>query len=265
MNRIDQKFRQLRRARKKAFVAFLTAGYPNLSATARLVLEMEKSGVDIVELGVPFSDPIADGPVIQKSSYEALKKGATLTKILKLVAELRRKTQMPLGLMSYYNPILSYGPARFVKEAIRVGLDAVIVPDLPFEEERDFAQRAKKSGLHIIQFIAPTTSAQRARMIVRHSGGFIYFVSLTGVTGVRRNLPPELKEELKAVKKIAGRIPVCAGFGVSSPEQVKVVSGFCDGVIVGSAIVKEIAKNLSDPGLVRKVGDFLRRLKDKQG
>ncbi|MFH0877739.1 MAG: tryptophan synthase subunit alpha [Candidatus Omnitrophota bacterium] len=263
MNRIDKKFKELRRKKKKAFIAFLTAGYPNLSTTAKLIPELEKSGVDIVELGIPFSDPIADGPVIQKSSYEALKKGATLGRILKLVAQLRCKTQMPLAAMSYYNPILSYGPARFVKEAVRVGLDAVIVPDLPPEEEKDFVQAAKKSGLHIIQFIAPTTSRQRARMIVRHSGGFIYFVSLTGVTGMRRQLPAELKSQLRSVKRIAGKIPVCAGFGVSTPEQVKAVGSFCDGVIVGSAIVKSISQNTSKRRLVSNVGAFVRALTRK--
>lgn len=261
MNRIDRKFRELRHNNKKAFIAFLTAGYPNLSTTERLVSAFERAGVDIIELGVPFSDPIADGPVIQMSSYEALKKGTSLRKILKLVSRLRQKTEIPLAAMSYYNPILSYGPDRFVKEAVRVGLDAVIVPDLPPEEEIDFSREARKHGLYIIQFIAPTTSIKRAKFIAKRSRGFIYFVSLTGVTGARKSLPQELKNQLIALKRVVAATPVCAGFGVSTHQQVKFVSSLCDGVIVGSAIIKKISQSLSHPNLVGIVANFVKTLK----
>ena len=263
MNRIDKKFESLRVRHKKAFIAFLTAGYPDLRITEHLVLEFEKNGADIMELGVPFSDPIADGPVIQKASFAALQKGVTLKKILDLVAHLRQKTQIPLAVMSYYNPILHYGPLRFIREAVSAGLDGVIIPDLPPEEEANFSKEAARAGLAVIHFIAPTTHPQRARMIARRAHGFIYFVSLTGTTGTRRQLPTELKQQLKSVKRIAGRIPVCAGFGVSTPEQVRYVASGCDGVIVGSAIVKKISANLSQKGLVQKTGLFIRRLKGK--
>lgn len=263
MNRIDKKFKELRVEGKKAFIPFLTAGYPDLLTTERLVLEFEKNGADMIELGVPFSDPIADGPVIQMSSYEALKKGVSLRKVLGLVARLRKKTQIPLAAMSYYNPILSYGPARFVRDAVNKGLDAVIVPDLPPEEEVDFSKIAARHGLEIILFISPTTTLARSRWIAHQACGFIYFVSLTGVTGARKSLPQELKSQLSAVKKIAGKIPVCAGFGVSSLKQVRFVSSVCDGVIVGSAIIKKISENLSRPDLVKVVGSFVKRLKGR--
>lgn len=264
MNRIDKKFKALKARHKKAFIAFLTAGYPDLSTTERLVIEFEKNGADIIELGIPFSDPIADGPVIQMSSYESLKKGTTLTKVLALIARLRKKSAIPLAVMTYYNPILSYGPFRFVRDAVKSGLDAVIIPDLPPEEETDFSKEAARRGLRMILFISPTTSRERIRFIARRAKGFIYFVSLTGVTGARRALPVELKSQLRAVKKIAGATPVCAGFGVSTHEQVRVVSSYGDGVIVGSAIIRKISENLSNPDLVGIVADFVRRLKGRQ-
>jgi tryptophan synthase alpha chain len=261
MNRIDKKFNELKRKHKKAFIAFLTTGYPNIAVTERLVLEFEKNGADIIELGVPFSDPIADGPVIQASSYAALQAGVTLAGVLKLARRLRQRTQIPLAAMSYYNPILQYGPARFAKDAVQAGLDAVIVPDLPPEEEHDFVAAAARRDLEIILFISPTTSKERAKFICRRARGFIYFVSLTGVTGTRQKLPSELKSQLSVVKKLAGKTPVCAGFGVSTPAQVRFVSSSCDGVIVGSALVKKISQHLKDPRIAVTVGRFVRQLK----
>ncbi|MFH0941098.1 MAG: tryptophan synthase subunit alpha [Candidatus Omnitrophota bacterium] len=261
MNRIDKKFKELRKNRKKAFIAFLTAGYPDLSTTEKLVLEFEKNGADIIELGVPFSDPIADGPVIQMSSYAALKKGVTLKKILSSVSRLRRKSAIPLAAMSYFNPILHYGLSRFIKDAVKAGLDAVIVPDLPPEEENDFFKEALNAGLYVIRFIAPTTSRARARYITATARGFIYFVSLTGVTGARMSLQEGLRSQLSSVKKTAGFTPVCAGFGVSTPAQARLVSSMCDGVIVGSAIVKMISKHIGRPGLVSAAGAFVKKMK----
>lgn len=261
MNRIDAKFKELRREKKKAFIAFLTAGYPSLSATERLVLEAEKNGADIIELGVPFSDPIADGPVIQMSSYKALRRGTTLRKVLALVKRLRRKTRVPLAAMSYYNPILQYGPRKFIRDAARAGFDAAIIPDLPAGEEVGFVREAARGGLPVISFIAPTTSKERMRAIARRARGFIYFVSLTGVTGARRQLPPELKVQVTAARKAAGRVPVCAGFGVSTRAQVAHVSSFCDGVIVGSALIRQIEKDLKRGGFVKAAGRLVRHLK----
>ncbi len=260
MNRIDKKFKELEAKDKKAFIAFLTAGYPDLDTTERLVLEFEKRGADIIELGVPFSDPVADGPVIQQSSFEALKKGATLKKILNLVCRLRRKTEIPLAAMSYFNPILHYGTSRIINDAISAGLDASIIPDLPPEEERAFRKEANMRGLAVILFMAPTTSRGRAVSIARQAKGFIYFVSLAGVTGARRQLPKELAAQLRQAKKIAPGIPVCAGFGVSSRDQVRFLSSYCDGVIVGSAIVKKITENIKNPRLIEIVGDVVENI-----
>jgi tryptophan synthase alpha chain len=261
MNRIDKKFRELKARNEKAFMPFLTAGYPDLATTEKLILEFEKRGADIIELGIPFSDPIADGPVIQKSSYEAIKKGTTLKKALELVSRLRKRTQVPLAAMTYFNLILSYGPSRFIRDALAAGLDGVIIPDLPPEEEADFSKEARQKGLKIVLFIAPTTTPERAKFIARRAGGFIYFVSLTGVTGARKELPKELGAGLRAAKRAAGKTPVCAGFGVSTHKQVKDVSVFCDGVIVGSAIIRKISENLKKPGLVGILGDLIEELK----
>ncbi len=260
MNRIDKKFRQLRAVKKKAFIAYLTAGYPNISVTERLVIELEKRGADIIELGVPFSDPVADGKVIQQASYEALKKGITLKKILSMVGDLRKKTQVPIAAMSYFNPILSYGTSRFISDAVKSGLDAVVIPDLPPEEEIEFRQEANRRGLEVVLFMSPTTSVERSRAIARKAKGFIYFVSLAGVTGARKNLPKELSGQLHNAKRIAGKIPVCAGFGISTRQHVHSVSSHCDGVIVGSAIIKKITENLGKSNIIRVVGDFVESL-----
>jgi tryptophan synthase alpha chain len=259
MNRIDKKFKELRRCGEKAFIPFLTVGYPDIKTTERLVLAFEKQGADIVELGVPFSDPVADGSVIQMSSFEALKRGVTLKKVLRLTAALRRKTQMPLAAMTYYNPVLQFGPERFAKEAVRAGLDAVIIPDLPPEEEPGFMKAAARSGLRVILFVAPTTTPERLRFIVQRSRGFIYFVSLTGVTGARKELPLDLKSQIRRIKKMT-RIPVCAGFGISTPQQARLAASYGDGVIVGSALIKKISENKQRADLVRRVSRFAGRI-----
>jgi len=260
MNRIDKKFKELKKAHKKAFIAFITAGYPNLSITEKLIYEFANSGVDIVELGVPFSDPLADGPVIQEASEEALKKNTHLIDILRLVKKARQKTDLPICLMTYYNPIFCFGDQKFVNEAVKCGVDGVIIPDLPPDEGRDFIRRANKASLHVICFVAPTTSKERLKFIVNTARGFIYYVSLTGVTGARQHLPLDLIENLKAVKRSTKK-PVCVGFGVSTAQQVKEASRVADGVIVGSAIVRKIKENIGKPDLVAKVGNFVRILK----
>jgi tryptophan synthase alpha chain len=260
MNRVDRVFKKLKIEKRPALIAFLTSGYPNLAATEKLVLSFERSGVDIVELGVPFSDPIADGPVIQAASYEALKKGTTLTKVLELVKRLRRSTEIPLCAMTYFNLILSYGPERFARDAAAVGLDAVIVPDLPPHEEKGFERAAIRAKLHVIRFISPATSAERSRMIVRNAKGFIYFVSLTGVTGARKALPEGLGSQLRQVRRIAKKIPVCVGFGVGTPEQVRSLKSSADGIIVGSAIVRRIRENVGQKDMVAKVSKFVATL-----
>lgn len=260
MNRIEKKFRGLKESGKKAFIAFITAGYPNLSATEKLIREFDKIGIDIIELGVPFSDPMADGPVIQESSFEALKKGVHLTDILNLVKRVRKGVSIPICLMTYYNPVFCYGEKKFVEAALRSGVDGIIVPDLPPEEGRQLINLANKKGLDVIFFIAPTTSRERMKYIAKMSRGFIYYVSLTGVTGARKTLASDLIRNLKAAKSITTK-PLCVGFGVSSRQQIRQIQRFCDGVIVGSAIIKNIRDNLGRPDMVKRAGNFVRTLK----
>lgn len=257
MNRIDKKFRQLKNKGQGAFIAFITAGYPSLSITSKLVLELERKGVDIIELGVPFSDPLADGPVIQEASIYSLKKKTNLPKILDLVKCLRKSTDLPICLMSYYNPIFCLGDKRFIEQAVKAGVDGVIIPDLPFEEAREFIKYANKKGLANICFLAPTSSLARIKIISKIAKGFIYYVALTGVTGSRKSLAVDLKSNLAKIKKAAGGTPVCAGFGISSVKQLRDVQKICDGGIIGSAIVAKIKENIGRPDLVKRVGSFV--------
>jgi len=259
MNRIDFTFKNLAQQKKKAFIAFITAGDPDLAATHDLVLAFEKAGTDIIELGVPFSDPMADGPTIQASSMRSLQKGTSLTKVLALVKQLRLKTQIPLCLMTYYNIIFHYGEEKFVKDAKASGVDGIIIPDLPPHEAKVLIAAAKKADLATIFFVAPTTSDERVKQIAQSSTGFIYYVSLTGVTGTNQGIPASSFAHLKRIKKLTTK-PVCVGFGVSTAEQVKAMSQVADGVIVGSAIVKEVLKHANDKAMVAKTARFVQSL-----
>lgn len=259
MNRIDHKFKELKREKKKAFIAFITAGYPNLSTTEKLVYEFAKQGVDIIELGVPFSDPLADGPVIQEASQESLKKNTHLADILKLVSKVRKSTAIPICLMTYYNPVFCYLKDKFIKDALKNGVDGIIIPDLPPEEDLSFVKDAARCGLDVICFLSPTSATKRVKFISKISKGFIYYVSLTGVTGARKTLSSDIRKNIKLIKKYTDK-PVCVGFGVSTPIQVKEICKIADGVIVGSAIVKKIKDNLGKPDLVKKVGSFIKGL-----
>ncbi|MFH1678855.1 MAG: tryptophan synthase subunit alpha [Candidatus Omnitrophota bacterium] len=259
MNRIEQKFRELKKKNKKAFIAFITAGFPNFEVTKRLVLELEASGVDIIELGVPFSDPLADGPVIQKSSQLSIDAGATLNKILDLVKSLRKQTQIPICLMSYYNVIFCFGKKRFLNLSRSCGVDGIIIPDLPPEEDNDFVLNCRRYNIASVFFLSPTTSIKRISLINKFSRGFIYYVSLTGITGTREKLPLGLTQNLRVIKRHTDK-PVCVGFGVSRPEQIREILSIADGVIVGSAIVKKIQENLGKPDLVKIVGRFTKYL-----
>ena len=259
MNRIDQKFKELRQQNKKAFIAFITAGDPSLKATEDLVLSFENSGVDIVELGVPFSDPLADGPTIQASSQRALKNHVTLNKILSVVSRIRKKSQMPIALMTYYNPVFHFGEAAFARKAKESGVDGVIIPDLPPEEAGVLIQAARKNNLAAIFFLSPTTTKKRMKTIIRAASGFLYYVSLTGVTGARQMLPRHIARDVKMAKHFTNK-PICVGFGVSTVAQVKSIGRVADGVIVGSAIVNEIAKNKHKKTLIKDVSRFVSKL-----
>lgn len=259
MNRLDKKFRELRKDRRKAFIAFIVAGDPSLAITKQLIFELEKEGADIIELGVPFSDPLADGPTIQKSSERALRNRINITSVCKLVRSVRSRTEIPIVFLTYYNLIYHYGLARFVNIAKRSGVDGVIIPDLPPEESMELRGFARRRGFSTIHLLAPTSSRERIHKITKASSGFIYYVSLTGTTGARKELPKELSSSLRSVKRMT-RKPVCVGFGISRPEQVRSISRLADGVIVGSAIVKVIEKNIGKRDLVKKVGRFVRGL-----
>jgi tryptophan synthase alpha chain len=242
MNRIEAKFKELKRSRRKAFIAYITAGDPNLAATLNLVRTLETAGVDILELGIPFSDPLADGPVIQAASKRALDKGATLRKIFTVVRKARAGTNMPIAFMTYYNPVLRYGLDAFIRDCSTSGVDGVIIPDLPFEEAASLVKTARRNKIATIFLAAPTSTRKRMRGIARSSSGFIYYVSLTGVTGARRRLPEEIGRNVRILKSLT-KMPVCVGFGVSNAAQARSIARVADGVIVGSAIVKVIEEN----------------------
>jgi len=259
MNRIEKKFRELRGAKKKAFIAFITAGYPNLKTTEKLVLGLARTGVDILELGVPFSDPLADGAIIQEASQRALKNKVHLADILNLVRRVRKVVNTPICLMTYYNPVFCFGERLFINQAIKSGVDGVIIPDLPPEEANLFIRYANNACIDIICFLSPTSTKQRIKFIARASKGFIYYVSLTGVTGPRKDLPSDLINNVRLIKRYTDK-PVCVGFGVSNAYQVSQIKKIADGVIVGSAIVKKIKDNIGRPDLVKKVSNFVRSL-----
>jgi tryptophan synthase, alpha subunit len=227
-----------------------------LDTTEKLVKVLEKNGADCIELGMPFSDPIADGPTIQRASLCALKRGITVKKFLDLVTRLRKKTAVPLVMMTYYNPIYHYGLEKFAHQAKASGLDGVIVPDLPPEEARELHRNLSQRGLSQIFLVSPVTRITRIRKIVRMSSGFVYYVSLTGVTGARAALPHQIATQLRTIKQCTA-LPVCVGFGVSTPEQVKQLSAVADGVIVGSAIITHIEKHRNDRALYDKIGTYI--------
>lgn len=256
MNRIDRTFKDLKARHKKAFIAYITAGDPDLAATGRLVRNMADSGVDIIELGVPFSDPVADGPTIQAASQRALAKGVTLRKILRMAGGLRAKFSVPIVLMTYYNPVLRYGLKKFFASCRSNGVDGVIVPDLPFEESAELVSEARTAGVATIFLVAPTSTPERVKKIARLSRGFIYYVSLTGVTGARRALPDDISSNIRRIRSFAGK-PVAVGFGVSSPAQASALAGVADGVIVGSAIVNLVALR---KGAAGRVSGFAKRI-----
>ena len=263
MNRIEKKFSELKKEGQAALIAYIASGDPCLSITGKLVEEFESRGVDIIELGVPFSDPIADGPTIQRASGRALKKGIDLPKIFGLVNSLRgkRKVTVPIVLMTYYNPVYKYGVQKFARDASRAGVDGVIVPDLPPEEARDLIVVSRALNFHTIFLLAPTSTTKREALVAKTSTGFIYYVSLTGVTGVHIGALDEVAARVKEIKSMSGK-PVCVGFGISTPREVSNIARIADGVIVGSAIIKVIEKNIKNPHLVRNVGRFVGTLID---
>ena len=239
---------------KKALVAFYTAGDPNLDASKDIFAAIEKSGADIIEIGVPFSDPLADGPTIQASSYRSLNNGTTLKKIIQLVSDIRKTSQLPIVLMTSFNPVFVYGQKEFVADALKAGVDGVIIPDLPHEEADEFLEIAE--GLDMIFLLSPTSTPDRVKQIGKISKGFIYYISLTGTTGTQEFLSSELEAKVEAIKKSVS-LPVLVGFGISDPDQAREAAKVSDGVIIGSAIVKLVEKNNDPVERDRKLGEFI--------
>jgi tryptophan synthase alpha chain len=259
-SRLAATFAALRARRERALVAYFTAGDPSLAMTRRLVGEAARRGADVIELGIPFSDPLADGPVIQRATQRALAAGVTLPRVLELVREMRGDVSVPLVFLTYYNPILAFGLKAFCRTAVEAGIDGVIVADVPPEEADPLRAEAGPAGLDVVHLVAPTSTPERMRKIARASEGFIYMVSLTGVTGERSALAPELAQQLRALRNITTK-PICVGFGISTPEQAAEVGRAADGVIVGSAIVRLVEQYGSSAELLPRVGDFIASLK----
>lgn len=250
----------LRTAGKKGLITFVTAGDPDMAGTVEIVLRMAAAGADIIELGVPFSDPLADGPVIQKASRRSLESGCTLPQILEAVKEIRKKCIKPLVLMGYYNPVYRYGVRRFVLDAARAGINGVIVPDLPHEESGPLREAAREAGMDFIPLVAPTTTDRRLKKIAGDAQGFIYCVSVTGVTGAREEIKTDLEAFIGNVRRYT-TLPLAVGFGISGPEQAVRAAAHCDAVVVGSAIVNIIAKHGKGLPAGEEAGEFVRQIK----
>lgn len=259
MTRMEQTFADLAKNGRKALIPFITAGDPDLATTEQLIVRIAESGADVIELGIPFSDPMADGPTIQLASERALHSGTTLQKILASVKSVRKETAIPVLLMGYYNPILQYGLEQFAQDAADAGVDAILPVDLPPEEAEELASVLRTKGIHLIFLLAPTSTEDRIKKVVRLAGGFIYYVSVTGVTGARREVSGLVSDAVAAIKKHTA-LPVAVGFGISSGEQAAEVARFADGVVVGSALVSLFEK-FQGAELVNEAGNFVRSLK----
>jgi tryptophan synthase alpha chain len=247
MGRIGEKFKTLKERRERALITFVSAGDPDTARTRDIILALEQAGADVVELGVPFSDATADGPVIQASSTRALRAGTSLEKTIAIVSEVRRTSEIPLVLFGYYNPIHAYGPAKFAKDSASAGADGVLV-----------------AGLDFIPLVAPTTGAERARRILHDGCGFLYFISVTGVTGTAKGSPLEIKRDIEQLRKISG-LPVAVGFGITTPAEAAEIAQHADGIVVGSALVRLIHQHRENGNLEAVVTSFVGDLKRALG
>ncbi len=259
LNRLDAKFKELRRNNRKGFIAYIMAGDPKPALTVPIVLELERNGADIIELGVPFSDPLADGVVNQRASERALRRGVTVRTVLGIVAQLRKRSQVPIVIFTYLNPLFSYGFKKFAIDAARSGVDAVLSLDLPPEESRAYESTLRSQGIRSVFLVAPTTPPERVNLIANHAGGFIYYVSRTGVTGERKMLELDLSKRLRIIKGRTNK-PVAVGFGISRPDHVRAVARLADAVVVGSAIVKQIEAHGNRKDIVRIIGKKVKQL-----
>ncbi len=256
MNRIVEKFTQLKKANQKGFVVYIGAGDPNLEATRQLALAFEKAGVDVLELGVPFSDPLADGLVNQLAAQRGLESGTTPPKVLETVAAIRKQSQIPIVLYIYFNLIHKVGLDRFINDAAKAGVDGLLVLDLPPEESGNYEKRMAAAGLCHIYLVAPTTPEDRIAHIVTRGSGFIYYVSREGVTGMQQQISDTISG-MTAKIRANTKLPIAIGFGISTPEQAKTVAQYGEAIVVGSAVVNQIAEHGKSPELVKRVSEFV--------
>ena len=263
MGRIDDAFNDLSRRGGKGFIPFITAGDPDLGVTREILIEFAQAGTTVIELGVPFSDPMADGPVIQRASERALKHDVGLGDILGVVADVRRTMQTPIILFSYYNPLLQFGLERLAAEANVAGVDGVLVTDLSPEEAGEFETELRANDLDMIFLIAPTSTDERLKLVAQHARGFIYAVSRAGVTGVRTSVSAEAERLVNRMRKFSS-LPIAVGFGISNAEQAQDVHRYADAVVVGSAIVAEIERLQGAPDLAPQIGNFAKQFSSQQ-
>jgi len=261
MNRIEAMFREKAKTAGRAFIPYITAGFPDLERTEQILALLDEKGADLIELGIPFSDPIADGPTIQKSSSEALSAGTRLASILEIVRNFRTRSDLPLLLFSAYNPLYRYGLEKIADDAKEAGADGFLVPDLPPEESGEFEAICRERDLPLVYLVAPTTPPDRRELIASRSRGFIYYISLKGVTGAREQLAADLEGEVAELRRHT-RLPIAVGFGISKPEHVRQVARIADGIVVGSALVKKIDQLRHAPDWREKLGDFVASLAD---
>ena len=260
MGRIEETFAQLKQTGHKALIPFVTAGDPNLETTEQIIASLVESGADVIELGVPFSDPMADGPTIQAASERALAAGTTLDSVLDLVGRVRLSSQVPIVLMGYYNPVFCYGLERFAARAAEVGVDGLLLVDLPVEERDELLIHLQPKGIHLITLLAPTTPLDRAAQLLKEAQGFVYYVSMTGVTGTSKVDSAAIESQVVQLRELSP-VPVAVGFGITTEQDAAAIARFSDAVVVGSALVKVIQQHATSPCLQEEVRRFVAELK----
>jgi tryptophan synthase alpha chain len=260
MNRIDRAFTRLKKEKRKALVVYLTAGDPSLATTEALIPELERAGVDILEIGVPFSDPTADGPIIQAASHRSLQNGVTLEAVLQMIASVRRQCEIPIVLFGYYNPVYRFGCEAFAATASAAGVDGVLLVDLPPEESAELRRHTDRAGIDFISLIAPTTDDARIGRIVSRAKGFLYYITITGVTGTSRPDARSVDADVKRIKSLTN-LPVVAGFGISTPEQAAEIAPLADGIVIGSALVRMVADNAGRNELPALVASYIGQIR----
>lgn len=260
MNRIEEKFFELKKRGEAALIPFITAGDPDLATTLKIMRSLEQGGADCIELGIPFSDPSADGPTIQRSSERALKRPVPLAAVFRLVRDFRRTSQVPVILFGYFNPFFRFGLEKFAREAAGAGADGVLCVDLPPEESGELKRWTNAVGIDLIYLLSPTSGSDRVKLVARLGRGFIYYVSVTGVTGARRSFDNSLRDQVARVRRMTP-LPVGVGFGISTPEQAAWIAGFADAAVVGSALVEKIESAKDNSEKAKRAGNFVARLK----